>query len=220
MANVPRKQYSVSDNNSPGVVGQGPFNWPPSVEAPTGDLIAVDDYVYTQVGYGVIVSVLTNDIGVGGDGLMSSFLDYPFLGLYPGRVTPARVAFLGLLDFTQTLSVISATLQDPTDGTVTTNGITVTFIPSNTKFAELAVGESVDISIEYTITDGLNTDSAYVIVRLTRQFDIWIDQDNSPIIDHDNAFIAQYPISSVFVWIDQDGLFLSDQDEALIALEV
>ena len=182
MADVPRNQYSISDTNSPGVVSQGPFNWPPSVEIPTGDLEAVNDYVYTQVGYGVTVSALANDIGVG-------------------------------------LGITSVTLQDPTDGTVTTNGTTVTFIHSSTKFAELAVGESVDISIAYTIIDAdLNTDSAYIIVRLTRQFDIWADQDGYPIIDYDDAFIAQYPIP-VFAWIDQDSLFVIDQDEALIALE-
>jgi hypothetical protein len=123
-------------------------------------------------------------------------------------------------DIGDNIYIESIEMRDVTDGTANTGGMTITFNPSNTKFASLNYGEYTDVTFDYTIRDGVGrTDTGYIVVRITRQYDVWADEDDAWILDQDDYAIVAYPDLITVVWLDQDGLFFIDQDEAVIDLE-
>lgn len=118
------------------------------------------------------------------------------------------------------LVISSVSVVVPTNGVATTGGTTVYFNPSNTEFVGLLAGEFTDVTLAYTIQDGVgNSDDGFIVVRIQRQFDAWVDQDGNAIIDQDEAFVAVYPELAPIVWIDQDFQLVLDQDAAAIDLE-
>lgn len=158
---------------------QGPTSWP-ALTVIDDELLAVLDNVAIVAGYGVTISALGNDVGVG-------------------------------------RSISAVSLQDPLLGGVSTNGTTVTFIPSNTAFVSLMPGEFTTLTINYTITNGSAFDSDHIVIRVERHMHIWIDQDASPILDEDGAFLNLW-VDQFEFWLDQDGLLIMDEDAALIQM--
>lgn len=174
-----RKHTSVSNANSPGTASdQGVAHWPVDEQ---GEIVAVTDIVYTQREYGVIVSVLDNDIG---ENLVVTSVTVRDVNHGTVSTDGTTVTYEPNASFFDSLAcgesyavTLDYSIQD--DNGNTDDGLIVVYV-NNQSWAWIDEDNS----------PVLDEDDAFIAQCGVVIFEWWLDEDGNAVIDEDEHVLV------------------------------
>jgi hypothetical protein len=109
------------------------------------------------------------------------------------------------------LTITSVSVRNPSDGEVSTNGTTITYL-TDEHFHYLECGGSTQITLDYTIQDSVGrTAEGVILVTIERPLGVWLDEDGGVITDEDEAWIQFCLNTPLLWWLDEDEAALEDE---------